>query len=169
MKGITRKNVLGEAKKKIESELRQNWEELYEAYNTELNKENPCDEKLVSLQHSIENAAKELNDWKKSKKKKKKESIQWSEDIRANLAQKPKKLKREIKDWDAIHDIRKNHQSSRPRASAWLQEGVLVTERGSKMPMMVVTIRSNGIVQCLAGGMIKNLRDVRLRPAFDEE
>ena len=168
MKGIARKNTLKEAKLKIETELRQTWEKLTNDYISESNKPNPCSEKLDSLQEAIENAAKEFNDWKKSKKKKKKESIQWSDDIQSNVAQKPKKPVREIKDWDALHDIRKNHRSARPRASAWLQEGVLVTQRGSKMPMMVVSIRSDGMVQCLSGGMMKTLRDISLRPAFDE-
>ncbi len=169
MKGITRRNTLKEAKQKIETELRQNWEKLTEAYSSELNKEQPCDDKLSALQEDIEKAAKDFNDWKKSKKKKKKESIQWADDIQSNVAQKPKKPVREVKDWDALREIRNNHRSSRPRASEWLQEGVLVTQRGSKMPMMVVSIRSNGIVQCLAGGMMKSLRDISLRPAFDDE
>ena len=169
MTNIARKNALKEAKQKIETELRQNWERLTEAYNAELNRESPNNEVLDTLHTAVEKAAKALNDWKKSKKRKKKDSIQWSNDIQSNLANKPKKPVREVKDWDALREIRNNHQSSRPRASAWLQEGVLVKQRGSQMPMMVVSIRSNGIVQCLAGGMMKNLRDISLRPAFDEE
>ena len=169
MKGITRKNVLGEAKKKIETELRQNWEKLTNDYIIEESKPNPCSVKLAALQEAIQNAAKEFNDWKMSKKKKKKASIQWADDIQANVAQKPKKPVREVKDWEALREIRNNHLSSRPRASEWLQEGVLVTQRDSKMPMMVVSIRSNGMVQCLAGGMMKTLRDISLRPAFDDE
>ena len=169
MKGPGHKNTLKEAKQKIETELRQKYEAAHQSYINELNKEVACEDKLDTLQKILETAANELNEWKKSKKTKKKESIQWSEDIQANLAKKPKKPTREVKDWDALRQIRSNHRSSRPRASAWLQEGVLVRQRDSKMPMMVVTIKSNGIVQCLAGGMIKNLRDVSLRPAFDEE
>ena len=169
MTNIARKNALKEGKQKIETELRQNWERLTEAYNAELNRESPNNEVLDTLHTAVEKAAKALNDWKKSKKRKKKDSIQWSNDIQSNLANKPKKPVREVKDWDALREIRNNHQSSRPRASAWLQEGVLVKQRGSQMPMMVVSIRSNGIVQCLAGGMMKNLRDISLRPAFDEE
>ena len=169
MNNIARKNALKEAKQKIETELREKWNVAHAAYMEELNKENCCDDRLDDLLKVVDEAAKALNDWKKSKKKKKKESIQWSDDIQSNLAQKPKKPTREVKDWDALRKIRNNHLSSRPRASEWLQEGVLVKQRGSQMPMMVVSIRSNGIVQCLAGGMMKNLRDLSLRPAFDEE
>lgn len=169
MTNIARKNALKEAKQKIESELRQNWERLNEAYNAELNRENPSDEVLDTLQTAVEKAAKAFNDWKKSKKRKKKESIQWADDIQSNLAKKPKKPARVVKDWDALQKIRNNHLSSRPRASEWLQEGVLVTHRGSQMPMMVVSIRSNGTVQCLAGGMMKTLRDISLRPVLEEE
>ena len=55
------------------------------------------------------------------------------------------------------------------RASAWLQEGGMVVQRGSSMPMMVLSIRNNGTVEVLSAGATKYVRDVSLRPAFDEE
>ncbi len=169
MKGITRRNTLREAKTKIETELRAAWTLAHAAYIEELNKEDRCDDHLDNLFEVMESAAKAFQDWKKSKKRKKKESIQWAQDIEGNVASKPKKKAREIKDWDALREIRNNHRSSRPRAGAWLQEGGMVVQRGSSMPMMVLSIRDSGAVEVLSAGSTKFVRDVSLRPAFDEE
>ena len=169
MKGITRKNALREAKTKIETELREAWNVAHEAYNQELAKgENRCDDRLDDLIKVMEDAAKAFQDWKKSKKRKKKESIQWAQDSEGNVASKPKKKIREVKDWDALREIQNNHRTSRPRASAWLQEGTMVVQRGSSMPMMVLSIRNTGAVEVLSAGTTKFVRDVSLRPAFDE-
>tara|TARA_Y100001938_G_C8044470_1_gene408050 strand:- start:423 stop:938 length:516 start_codon:yes stop_codon:yes gene_type:complete len=171
MNSVSRKNILKAAKDGIKKELIEKLDQIKSELEKEWQKE--CDdrdtEKIDLLLERSSKITEEYNSFGKSKRAKKKAAIQWAEDSAGNKVEKPKKAHREVKDWDAIRQIRANHVNSRPRASAWLQEGGMVVQRGSSMPMMVLSIRSNGIVQVLAGGMTKNLRDISLRPAFDEE
>lgn len=169
MKSIARKNILKAAKDRIKQEILVKLSDIQAQIQTEYEKDDFDQDLIEKLELNASNLTQEYNDFKKTKRAKKKASIQWSQDNEGNIAQKPKKPHREVKDWDALHKIRDGHRSTRPRASAWLQEGGMVVQRGSSMPMMVLTIRNDGIVQVLAAGATRNIRDIALRPAFDEE
>ena len=171
MDRVSRKNILKAAKDGIKKEIIEKLDQIKSDLEKEWQKE--CDdrdtEKIDLLLEESSSLTKEFNSFGKTNRAKKKASIQWAEDSSGNRIEKPKKPHREVKDWDAIHKIRSKHFSSRPRASAWLQEGGMVVQRGSSMPMMVLSIRNNGTVEVLSAGATKYVRDVSLRPAFDEE
>lgn len=167
MKSSSRKNVLRLAKDKIEKEMFAKWEDLQSKFVEERDKEDTDYEKLRNLSDQIENLASEINAWKKSKKAKKKASIEWKVDADGVKVNKPAKAVRTISDPDAVRNIRKNNMSNRPRAGAWLQEGGLVVQRGRDIPMMVLSIGRDGTVQVLDGGSVRWLRELSLRPAMD--
>jgi hypothetical protein len=113
-----------------------------------------------------------LKDFKKSKKAKKKASIEWQIDaLGQTIANQMKKsVTKTITDPDALRKIRDTHKKSiRPRASEWLQEGGLVVARGKKMPMMVLSISGTGTVQVLNAGHVDAFRDIALRPYVNDE
>ena len=171
MNNISRKNILKAAKDNIKQDIIVQLNEIKLKIESEYAKDEEARDTglLDKLLDEANELTREFNGFKKTNRAKKKASIVWAETETGQAAEKPKKPHREVKDWDAIRQIRSNHANVRPRASAWLKEGCMVVQRGSSMPMMVLSIRNNGIVQVLAGGMTKNLRDVSLRPAFDEE
>lgn len=167
MKSSSRKNVLRLAKDKIEKEMFAKWEDLQSKFVEERDKEDTDYEKLRDLTGQLENLASEIHTWKKSKKAKKKASIEWKVDADGVKVGKQKKAVRTISDPEAIRNIRKTNRSNRPRAGAWLQEGGLVVQRGKDTPMMVLSINSDGVVQVLDGGQVRWLRELSLRPAMD--
>jgi len=168
---IKHKNVLHAAKQSMKREIIDELDGVKHDIACEMSKE--VEERDLDLLDSLTQKAHDLtseyNNFGKSKRAKRKASIQWSDDIQSNLADKPKKPVREVKDWDAVQKIRSEHYNRRPRAGAWLQEGGMVVQRGSKMPMMVLSITSTGNVEVLSAGSTKWVRDISLRPAFDEE
>ena len=172
MKGISRKNILKAAKAGMKKDI---LDELYDIKHDiacEMSKE-PDDRDVDLLDDLIEKAntlTAEYNGIGKSGRAKRKKTIQWAQDADGTAVEKPKKPTREIVDNDALHRVRTaDRNSMKPRAGEWLQEGGLVVQRGSQMPLMVLTIRGNGIVEVLAGGQTKFLRDLSLRPAFEDE
>lgn len=162
-----RKNILKLAKDKIEKDLYAKWESLQSSFIQERDKDEPDPTALAKIAKEIEELASEINLWKTSKKKKKKASIEWKVDQDGVSLSNRQKPKRTVSDWDAVKKIQSNNRSNRPRAGAWLQEGTLVVRRGSDMPMMVLSITSNGIVEVLSGGSVRHFRDLSLRPAFE--
>lgn len=171
MNSVKRKNVLHAAKESMKKEILDELDNVKHDIACEMSKEaedrdTDLLDKLIQKGHDLTS---EYNSFGKSRRAKRKASIQWADDIQANLAEKPKKAVKEIKDWDAVHKIRSEHYSRRPRASEWLQVGSMVVQRGSKMPMMVLSITNSGNVEVLAAGTTKWMRDIALRPAFDEE
>lgn len=171
MDRVGRKNILKAAKDGIKKDILEKLDKIKAEIEKECQKDydDKDNDKIDLLLEEARKLTAEFNSFGKSKRAKKKASIKWAEDSSGNRAEKPKKPTREVKDWDAIHKIRKDRLSLRPRASAWLQEGTMVVQRGSSMPMMVLSIRSNGVVQVLAAGTTRVVRDISLRPAFDEE
>ena len=164
MKSSSRKNVLRLAKDKIEKEMFEKWKDLQNKFVEERDREDTDCEKLRILSEQLENLAAEIHTWKKSKKAKKKASIEWKVDSSGAKVGKQKKAVRTISDPEAIRNISKINKSNRPRAGAWLQEGGLVVQRGKDIPMMVLSINDNGTVQVLDGGQVRWLRDLSLRP-----
>ncbi len=112
------------------------------------------------------------SDLRSSNRAKKKRSIQWAVEKSDFIADKRFGRKRkEIIDNEALNSIKGTVKNAdKPRASAsWLQEGGLVTDRKETGVMVVLKVGSNGIVQVLKDGLVRNLRDLSLRPAFDDE
>tara|TARA_B100000131_G_scaffold277795_1_gene281868 strand:+ start:946 stop:1476 length:531 start_codon:yes stop_codon:yes gene_type:complete len=175
MNSLARKNTLKAAKAKIEKTLTDAYNAAEEAKTKYLEEiyddESKTDpEKYDALIKACELTANAINNWKKSAKAKKKKSIEWVADHDTGEVIKPKKATRVVSDHDALRRIKKTARNiSRPRASSWLQEGALVVERGGKLPMMVLSISDNGITQVLDGGQIRHFRDLRLRPALEED
>ena len=171
MDSISRKNILKAAKDGIKKEIVEKLDQIKSELEKEWQKEldDRDSKKIDLLLDESSKLTEEYNSFGKSKRAKKKAAIQWAENENGEKIEKPKKPHREVKDWNAIHQIRSNHVNSRPRASAWLQEGCMVVRRNSSMPMMVLSIRRNGTVECLVGGSTQYFRDVALRPAFDDE
>ncbi len=172
MRGINRKNVLHAAKESMKKEILDELDNVKHDIACEMSKD--ADDRDVELIDGLVQKAQDLtaeyNNFGKSKRAKRKASISWAQDSNGENVEKPKKLSKKIVDNEALHRVRTNHQNStRPRAGDWLQEGGLVVQRGSQMPLMVLSIRSNGVVEVLAGGQTKYLRDLSLRPAFEEE
>ena len=171
MNSIKRKNILHAAKQSIKAEIILELDTVQHDIACEMSKEE--EDRNLALLDSLREKAQELteayNNFGKSKRAKKKASIEWSTDDVGNVPERQKPTK-SVSDWDAVHRVKENHRKSlQPRAGDWLQEGGLVVVRGSAMPMMVLTVRSNGVVEVLAGGQTRLVRDLSLRPAFDEE
>ena len=167
-----RKNVLRLAKANMKDDILKELHEVQHDIAIEMKKE--ADDRDVDLLDELIDKAHELtaayNGFGKTKRAKRKESIQWAQDSDGAVVEKPKKLSKQIVDNEALHRVRTTYKNSmKPRASAWLQEGGLVVQRGSQMPLMVLSIRRDGYVEVLAGGQTKYVRDLSLRPAYDDE
>lgn len=171
MNGIKRKNILQAAKQSIKADIIQELDVVQHDIACEMSKEEEDrnQDLLDTLREKAQELTESYNNFGKSKRAKKKASIEWSTDDAGSVPERQKPTKT-VSDWDALHRARENHmKSQRPRAGAWLQEGGMVVQRGSQMPMMVLAIRGNGIVEVLAAGSTRRVRDLSLRPAFDEE
>tara|TARA_Y100000034_G_C6663249_1_gene290877 strand:- start:88 stop:612 length:525 start_codon:yes stop_codon:yes gene_type:complete len=113
------------------------------------------------------------SDLRSSNRAKKKRSIQWSvekSDFISDQYQNRRRGRKIISSeaLTSVKDAAKN--ASKPRASAsWLQEGGLVTDRKGSEVMVVLKVDSTGIVQVLKDGLVRDMRDLSLRPAFDDE
>lgn len=164
------RHVLTEAKKSITARLTDKAHTLEEAYiQATLADPLPDEGTLDALQKASHKAAAELAEWKLSKKKKKKSSIEWA-DEEAKISAPSKKKVREIVDREAYNNVKNSvRETSKPRPSSWLQEGCLVTRRGSSMPMMVLSIRTDGNVSVLSAGSVQVVRGLSLRPALTDE
>ena len=171
MNRVGRKNILKEAKNGIKKDILEKLDQIKLDIQKEYEKapDEKNNDRVDALLKEAEKLTAEYNGFGKTNRAKKKASIEWAEDSFGNKIEKPKKPTREVKDWDAIHKIRDNRLSLRPRAGEWLKEGGMVVQRGSALPMMVLSIRSTGIVQVLAGGTTRTVRDISLRPAFDAD
>lgn len=167
-----RKNVLRLAKDKMKNDILNELHTVQSDIAREMMKE--LEDRNTDLLDSLTEKAHELtaayNAFGKSKRAKLKASIQWAQDDDGAVVEKPKKPSKQIVDHEALHRVRVTRQNSmKPRASAWLQEGSLVVQRGSQMPLMVLSIRRDGLVEVLAGGQTKYVRDLALRPAYDDD
>ena len=172
MKSHARKNILNAAKAEIEASLMDRWETVHDAISKEREKDNPNTEILTSLCNTAQNISDEITEWKRSKKAKKKASIEWQleEDGSPTVKQMKKSKKKTISNAKALDRVKKSQKDrERPRAGSWLQEGSLVVSRNQKVPMVVLEIRKSGYVQVLDGGFVRNLRELSLRPAFTED
>ena len=112
------------------------------------------------------------SDLRSSNRAKKKRAIQWAVERSDFIADKRFGRKRkEIINNEALNSVKDTaNNAAKPRASAsWLQEGGLVSDRKGSGIMVVLSVGSNGIVQVLKDGLVRNLRDLSLRPAFDDE
>ena len=167
-----RKNthVLTEAKKSITARLTERAFFLEEALTQALLADPvPDEDTLDTLRKAAEKAGIELSEWKASKKAKKKRSVEWT-DAEAKVSPPAKRKVREIVNHEAYNNVKNTvRETNSPRPSEWLQEGCLVTRRGSSMTMMVLSIKSNGNVSVLNGGTVQVVRGLSLRPALNDE
>ena len=170
-----RKQVLSQAKESIKNEL---WGELDDLLAQrkevleEIQKETSSwlEERLSILDAKIDASHSKIQDWNLSKGRKKKKSIQWTDD-RTRDEIRFSKPKKEI-NWDAASEVSGINRSTRKNNSSWMSEGVMVVHKNDlkkENPMMVVDIFNEGrSVRVLSGTEITTFRALSLREAFDE-
>ena len=169
-----RKQVLNQAKESIKNEL---WGELDDLLSQrkealeEIEKEASSflEERLAILDAKIEVSHKKIQDWNLSRGRKKKKSIQWTDD-RTRDEIRFSKPSKEI-NWEAASEVSETNRSIKKNNSNWLSEGTMVVHRSDTMkkePMMVVDISDSGIVRALKGGDLVKFRSLSLRPAFED-
>ena len=170
-----RKQVLSQAKESIKNEL---WGELDELLAQkkevvgEIEKETSpwLEEKLSILNAKIDDSQRRIQDWNLSKGRKKKKSIQWT-DERTRDEIRFSKPSRQI-NWEAASEVSDANRSTRNNNSNWLVEGTMVVHKSDlkkENPMMLVELSSEGrVAHVLLDGDIRNYRSLSLRPAFDD-
>ena len=166
MNRVARKNILKAAKDHLKSEILDELDAVKHDLVIEIEKDDPDRDLVEKLQNKARDLVEQFENFGKSKRAKKRASIEWKVDDSGSI-QKPQKKRKVISDWDTLRKVQSERSSSRPRAK-WLQEGILVVHKDSQMPMMVLSIANSGTVQCLAAGEVRHYRDVSLRPALDE-
>lgn len=170
-----RKQVLSQAKEAIKNEL---WGELDDLLAQkketleEIEKEASSwlDERLTILDAKIEEAHKKIQEWNLSKGRKKKKSIQWTDERTRNEI-RFSKPSRKI-NWEAASEISSANRSTRKNNSNWLSEGTMVVDKHDThkdFPMMVVDIFDGGkSARILSPEGLVTRRALSLRPAFDD-
>lgn len=170
-----RKQVLSQAKESIKIEL---WGELDDLLTQrkevleEIQKEASSwlEERLAILDAKIEVSHKKIQDWNLSRGRKKKKSIQWTDD-RTRDEIRFSKPSKEI-NWEAASEVSNSNRSIKKNNSNWLFEGVVVVHKNDlkkENPMMVVDVTNEGsITHVLSDGCVKTFRTLSLRPAFDD-
>jgi len=169
-----RKHVLSQAKESIKNELWGEYQSLLDQKKEvveEIEKETSSwlEEKLSILNAKIHQAEKDLDDWSLSKYRKKKKSIEWTDD-RARKEIRFSKPRKEI-NWDAAEEVISEKKKIRKNNSSWLHEGTMVVHRSEPdgPPMMVVNVFNEGRTShVLKDGDIISLRSLSLRPAFED-
>ena len=172
MSRLGRKTLLNAAKSQVNQNITDKLAIVLEKL-TELRSEEDYDKEvervLLEEHHRLVHKQSDLGSSDRAKKKR---SIQWAVERSDFIADKRSgKKRKEIIDNEALSSIKDSAKNAlQPRASAsWLQEGGLVTDRKGNGIMVVLRVGSNGIVQVLKDGLVRNLRDLSLRPAFDDE
>lgn len=170
-----RKQVLSHAKESIKNEL---WGELDELLSQrketleEIEKETSSflEERLAILDAKIDASHKKIQDWNLSKRRKKKKSIQWTDD-RARDEIRFSKPTRQI-NWEAASEVSDTNRSTRKNNSNWLIEGTMVVHKNDlkkENPMMVVELTNDGkTAHVLFDGDVRSYRSLSLRPIFDD-
>jgi len=170
-----RKQVLNQAKESIKNEL---WEELDDLLSQrkevvkEIEKETSpwLEERLEILNAKIDISQKKIHNWNLSKGRKKKNSIEWTDD-RTRDEIKFSKPRRQI-NWEAASEVSDTNRSIRKNNSSWLTEGVMVFHKNDikkENPMMVVDIFNEGRnARVLSGTDVVTFRALSLREAFYE-
>jgi len=172
MSRLGRKTLLNAAKGQVNQNITDKLTVILEKL-TELRSEEDYDKEvervLLEEHHRLLH---KQSDLRSSNRAKKKRSIQWAVERSDYIADQYRGRKRkEIIDNEALNSVKDAAKNAvKPRASAsWLQEGGLVTDRKGNGIMVVLKVGTNGIVQVLKDGIVRNLRDLSLRPAFDDE
>lgn len=169
-----RKQVLSQAKESIKNELWQELDDLQAQRKEvleEIEKETSSwlEERLTILEAKIDVSQKKIQDWNMSKGRKKKKSIQWTDDrIRDEIRfSKPRK---EI-NWSAAAEVSDINRSTRKNNLSWMSEGVMVVHKNDikkEKPMMVIDVFNEGrSVRVLSGDDIVTYRALSLREAFE--
>jgi len=170
-----RKQVLSQAKESIKNEL---WEELDELLAQkkqvleEIEKESTyrLEERLSILNAEIEVSQKKIQDWNLSSGRKKKKSIQWTNE-RTRDEMRFSKPRKEI-NWEVASEVSDVNRSIKKNNSSWLLEGTMVVHRHDvkkENPMMVIDIFNDGESARLINGQdVITCRALSLRPAFDD-
>lgn len=169
-----RKQVLSQAKESIKNEL---WGELDDLLAQrkevleEIEKEASSwlEERLSILDAKIDASHSKIQDWNLSKGRKKKKSIQWTDD-RTRDEIRFSKPSKQI-NWEAASEVSDSNRKTRVNNSSWMSEGVMVVHKHDikkENPMMVVDVFNEGrSVRVLSGDDIVTYRSLSLREAFD--
>ena len=169
-----RKQVISQAKESIKNEL---WGELDDLLSQrketleEIEKETSSflEERLAILDAKIEASHKKIQEWNMSKGRKKKKSIQWTDDRTRDEVRFSKPSKKI--NWEAAAEVSDANRSIRKNNRSWLSEGTMVVHRSDttkKEPMIVVDISDSGLVSALKEGELVRFRSLSLRPAFED-
>ena len=170
-----RKQVLSQAKESIKNEL---WGELDDLLAQrketleEIEKETSSwlEERLAILDAKIDASHKKIQDWNLSRARKKKSSIQWTDDKTRDEV-RFSKPSRKI-NWEVAAEVSDSNRSTRKNNSNWLIEGVMVFHKNDvkkENPMMVVDIFNEGrSARVLSGTDVVTYRSLSLREAFYE-
>lgn len=170
-----RKQVLNQAKESIKNEL---WEELDDLLTQrkevleEIEKETSSwlEERLSILDAKIDASHSKIQDWNLSKGRKKKKSIQWTDD-RTRDEIRFSRPSKQI-NWEAASEVSDANRSTRKNNSSWLIEGTMVVHKNDlkkENPMMVVELSNEGkTAHVLFDGDVRRYRSLSLRPVFDD-
>ncbi len=165
-----RKNILSAAKGAIVQEMNSRLESLNKARIDLIESLGPDwqeNAELIKVNKQIEMLTKEMNDWHSSKRSKQKKSIEWKDENTQREMRSKSSSRKEV-NWEAAREVKETRESIKTNNSSWLQEGTLAVHKDDKTQPMVVIEIGERTSKVLLGGLMKSVRTLSLRPAFDD-